>query len=113
MKQRVPKGEKYWYIGTDWRGIIVVYSTRDVNMVEDRNRFKDHNYFVTKKEALSMTKKLRAVLAGADVIETPSEEEMEIEANKIAEEIAGGPMSGCFRIAVKMTVEWLKSKIVK
>lgn len=108
--ERVKKGEKYWYIGTDSYGNISVYDTVDANTVADRNRFKANNYFNTKKEAERMARKLNAVFAGAEVIEMPPK----CEILKMAEDweintTYANADSGSFIEGV----EWIKSKIVK
>lgn len=77
-KTRVPKGKKYWFLAYDSirdKGINVLPSEEECCIV-DFNRCELGNYFHTKEEAESMARKLRAVLAGADVIEMPSEEEI-------------------------------------
>lgn len=70
--ERVKKGEKYWHIG-QWGDILMDY---EGGSPIDDWLFQYGNYFATEEQAESMSKKLRAVLNGADVIEMPSEEEM-------------------------------------
>lgn len=71
-KQRVKKGETYWFITS----LLDVQQNWDWCTNIERNRFERGNYFNTKEEADAMVSKLRAVLKGADVIEMPSEDEI-------------------------------------
>ena len=68
-KTRVPKGEKYWFINCFGE----VVSTTEQGIIDNYYRFNVGNYFHTKEEANTMTRKLRAVLKGTDVIEISSE----------------------------------------
>ena len=100
--QRVPKGEKYWYIDTT----LTVYT--DFNYTDyDEERMDIGNCFATKEEAESMARKLRAVLKGADVVEMPS--------NKIIveEALRRYTKTNDLYCAFKNGADWLKSKIVK
>lgn len=74
-KQRVPKGERYWHLYIGSRNITTMEKTDYYNSTDD-DYFKSGDYFTTQEEAEQMASKLRTVLAGADVIEMPSEEEM-------------------------------------
>lgn len=118
-KTRVSKGENYWYIDEFGR---VQSCTDNYEPYPSLVRFKTGNYFLTKEEAKSMAHKLNAVLKGADVIETPSEEEISKQATDIAwnrqddyydEE---GNVIQCYGEcydSAKDMYKWLKSKIVK
>lgn len=118
--ERVKKGEKYLYVLCDCDGFYIGEWT-DNRCGCDKTLFELGNYFHTKEEAEVMEKKLRAVLNGADVIEMPSEEEIQ---NKASEMCCIG---GCDRScedkhfcglafprerSIKMA-EWIKSKIIK
>ncbi len=99
QKQRVPKGEMYFYINegchvSDWKDTGGSFSAM---------RLLLGNYFHTKEEAESMARKLRAVLKGADVIEMPSEEEI----RKYTDNYTRYPVTS------RKAIDWLKSKIVK
>lgn len=117
-KTRVSKGENYWCID---RGLDVGANT-DVNNYFDEVMFRVGNYFHTKEEAESVARKLRAVLKGADVIEMPSEEEIE-DAMKtsVTESImCVAPYESFTPKATDLLecawlkgAEWVKSKIVK
>lgn len=117
-KQRVPKGEKLWFI--DYFGDIThIYEDYGAFVT---NLYDAGNYFHTEEEAESMITKLRAVLKGANVIEMPSEEELEHKATDIAMERKdeffdeAGELVLCFGEcydAAADMVKFLKSKIVK
>lgn len=114
--ERVKKGEKYWLIRI-FSGIIEVVKLLELNYSEDKANFEYGNYFYTRESAESMARKLRAVLKGADVIEMPSEEECETFAVELAREkafVSETFSTGAdWRMSSRMTVDWLKSKIVK
>lgn len=74
--ERVEKGEKYYVLLMDKFGIYPL-GHRDYRQQSDELLFEAGNYFHTKEEAEAMASKLRAVLAGAEVIEMPSEEKLE------------------------------------
>lgn len=69
-KERVSKGEKYWYIslvtGYGKNGISVDWDYDEYSMLENL-KYAEGNYFVTQEEAESTARKLRAVLNGAAV----------------------------------------------
>lgn len=67
-----------------------------------------NNCFNSEEEAEAMAKKLRAVLKGADVIEMPSEEELE---KKMPEFF--NPKNEEERVGWIKCYHWLKSKIVE
>lgn len=66
-KQRVPIGEKYWYL-VFFGGEVLIYSMIERNFSDDDEHFAMGNYFHTQEEAETMARKLRAVLKGADVV---------------------------------------------
>lgn len=121
-KTRVSKGEKYWYIVSDFFAGDF-YTTRGVDFYEDiqDGRFAMGNYFRTKEEAESMAKKLRAVLNGAEVIEMPSEYDIDDVANnldsepcclhEIKEECI--TKNHAYMAGFLYGVKWIISKIVK
>lgn len=117
-KTRVNKDERYWYVCFDDEdgGIVASMSFDDYTDLHDvRNRIG--NYFHIKEEAEIMVRKLRAVLNGADVIEMPSEGEIEDEAyenNHIHKERGdcNYPDDLCIESFIE-GVNWFKSKIVK
>ena len=111
-KTRVPEGEKYWYILLTYEGVEVNYKSESLSCF-DKERFHNDNYFATKESAETTARKLRAVLKGADVIEMPSEEEIEKEAVSIAMNICGDDYWRDCEEAVHKATDWLKSKIVK
>ena len=69
--ERVKEGEKYWYIFIYCNEITIDFKIEN-GRGEDYARSKIGNYFHTKEEAEACARKLRAVLAGADVIEMPN-----------------------------------------
>ena len=71
-KKRVSKGERFWFVNIIGQVSGGIEYTSDI----DAALFKKGNYFTTKEEAEAMAKKLHAVLAGADVIQMPSEAEI-------------------------------------
>lgn len=120
-KKRVEKGEIYWYVTNVCDGVEVI-PTREYNTYADKASYESGNYFITKDSAESTAKKLRAVFKGADVIQMPSEEEIE-DAMKtsITESIFSGSPYGQFtqratdllECAWMKGAEWLKSKTIK
>lgn len=112
-KKRVNKGEEYWYL----TGVCNVEKGWDNYDFIANLDFINNNYFCTKEEAEAMAKKIKAVLNGADVIQMPSEEDCETFAAELAQEKAfvGKTFSTRreWRMASRMTFDWLKSKIVK
>lgn len=113
---RAEKGEIYWYIQF-YCCALVVDTIIDGRDWFANGNYERGNYFKTKEEALKMIEKLNAVLKGADVIEMPSEEEIEEEAyenNHIHKERGdcNFPNELCVE-SFKDGANWLKSKIVK
>lgn len=114
-KQRVPIGEKYWYI--DKYGSIQEYIER--GSLLNYYHYKSLIYFHTEEEARVMRDKLRAVLNGAEVIEMPSEEEIEAIKNEIAEKLYPTKYASCepFNLVIRRGflegVALINSKIVK
>lgn len=103
-------------------GGFVVNCKIDEGSSDDNVRFDIGNYFIVKEEALSMARKLRAVLAGADVIEMPSEVEMSQQAVDIAWKrqddyyYKNGESVFCYGECYDSASDmyyWLKSKIIK
>lgn len=79
MEQKiVEKGEKYWCVGEDMNPLEAVYGE---NWALDVLRLEAGNCYTDYHECYVMCGKLRAVLAGADVIQMPSEDEIWKEAN--------------------------------
>lgn len=119
-KTRAPKGKYYWWIYLD---NLNAHCSQDTTQDDyDRQsdiRYETGNYFNSFFEAVSVAKKIRAVLAGADVIEMPSEEEIESVASKICHEIekcgivSGHPISGYITSACKSMADFFNNKIVK
>ena len=67
--ERVKKGEKYWYLEIEEGLGISTDFTYDSYDPLDNNNLETGNYFHTKEEAETVAEKIRAVLAGADIIE--------------------------------------------
>lgn len=123
-RERVNTGENYWYISSGVDGIFKVSKDKEDGQVEDEVRFNNYNYFTNEEDAELLTKKLNAVLHGAEVIEIPSEEEI-FRAGfdnipcwcKDGDSHQGVDCDICCvpdeRKAFYNGVEWLKSKIVK
>lgn len=106
-KTRVKRSGKYWYIQWDFT-IDYAWDDREV---EDEERYEVGNYFHSKEEAEAVAKKIRAVLNGADVIETPSEEEIKERLNMI---MPTGPAEPwCVEGYCKHMIDFVKSKIVQ
>lgn len=119
--ERVNKGEKYWILYMDRFGIYPI-KHRDTRHQHDDLFFATGNYFNTEEEAEAMAEKIRKVLKGADVIEMPSEKEIEDAMNtSVTESIMSISPYGEFTLratdllecAWLKGAEWLKSKIVK
>lgn len=114
-KQRVPKDEPYyWIMSSSKYGFLSVYH-EEMNLVSDNDRWESGNYFNSRKDADVIAKKLNAVLKGAEVIEMPSDEEIQkVLAEKIP--IHGGRTYGealncCW---FEEGIHWLRdNKIVK
>ena len=116
-KTRVNKGEKYWYIHYVMDNVFSIEESIDDYEIFDNYKYKYGNYFHTKEEAKSVALKFLAVLAGADVIEMPSEEEIEAMAEMVYPNGTNvKPLYSCEEFAqtsFKYGVYWLKSKIIK
>lgn len=108
--ERVNKGEKYWMVLV-WWSHVYVDEVVDLHCISDEDNWNQGNYFNTKEEAEVMAEKLRAVLKGADVIEMPSEEELDKKLDECGTVI--GKRDWDTQRAFLFAVEWLKSKIVK
>lgn len=120
-KTRVKNGEKYWFINTNaaqtnmWADWDMEGNYPSI----DKARLKNGNYFNTKEDAEVCARKLRAVLKGADVIEMPSEEEIESVASKIGHNIekqgiiSSGAINGYITNGCKSMAEFFNNKIVK
>lgn len=102
-KTRVKKGEKFWFIDLNFEVCLLSHS--DQREPTDDWLYDSGNYFATLEEAEAVARKLRAVLNGADVIEMPSEEEIEKRRVFWDHTDARTGFGDCLR--------WLKSKIVK
>lgn len=77
-KTRVTKGEYYWWIDSyEFQPHFAQETTQDDYLGQSDERYEVGNYFNSFFEAESMANKLRAVLKGAEVIEMPSEEEIQ------------------------------------
>lgn len=96
--ERVKKGRKYYYI--DDRMFIL--ECIETGSPIDDARYKVGNYFHSPHKLSDMSFKLEKVLKGADVIEMPSEEEI----NHQSELYTYPPL-------FKAAINWLESKIVK
>lgn len=107
--ERVKKGGEYWaVITTPYIGVELFHDDRCALNHYD---FEVGNYFATKEEAEAMTRKIKAVLNGADVIEMPSEEEIK---KAIKEVLPSDPVAPwCVDGYCRYIVDWLKSKIIK
>ena len=103
--ERVEKGEKYWCVGEDMNPLEAVCGE---NWALDVLRLKAGNCYTDYHECYVMCGKLRAVLAGADVIQMPSEKEIKQAAYISDSDFEDSQFSG-----FKSGVEWLKSKIIK
>lgn len=117
-KTRVPEGDQYFYVGST--GIIK--EDWDELRPIDNERFENSNYFHTRKEAEAMARKLRAVLNGADVIETPSDKDIEEAMKRSVTEsiLCVAPYESFTPKATDLLecawtkgAEWVKSKIIK
>lgn len=120
-KTRVPYGEKFWFIRTDGR---INYGLEYEDLY-CKDFFDCGNYFATKEEAEQAARKIRAVFAGADVIEMPSEEEIKKSVDYIASECVAEPTGWIEELqrpelsfkdlkdAIVEGINLLKSKIVK
>lgn len=69
-KTRVKKGEKYWSVVYTSREGFAPFNYTETDDECDILDYERGNYFATFKEAEAFANKLRAVLKGADVIET-------------------------------------------
>lgn len=111
--KRVKKGDKYWFINHE--GMVIV--DEDERWVGDDRCYECGNYFTSRESAEAMAKKLRAVLKGADVIEMPSEEEINEKASELYpsqyNEYAGMYEVPSEKLGFGDCIDWLKSKIVK
>ena len=111
--KRVGWGKEYYFINTNFE----VEFDYDYRASPDNLKFDNNNYFTAKEKAESMAHKLRAVLAGADVIEMPSEEEIVDAAEEHVEacDEEGYPYADDedAKAAFRNGVAWLKSKIIK
>ena len=116
--ERVKKGKKYWYLNDR----LFVLECIETGSPIDDARAEVGNYFHSPHKLSDMSFKIEKVLKGADVIETPSEEEIREKASDIAfieepysennlGELEYG-ISNMSDSAIKMA-NWLKSKIVK
>lgn len=74
-KTRVQKGEGYWRLEQQGDFLAVVY-LHDFYTYANNRDFEQGNYFLDESSASSARRRIFAVLAGADVIEMPSEEEL-------------------------------------
>lgn len=112
MKQkRVEKGEKYWCVGEDMNPLEAVCGE---NWALDVLRFEAGNCYTDYHECYVMCGKLRAVLAGADVIQLPSEREINQESVWNAYDHDGDlERIDCEAERFVDGVNWLKTKIVK
>lgn len=113
--ERVKKGEKYWSFLIYTHGYRILEFTEGESYAGndefDAEGAAFGNYFHTKEEAEAMTRKIKAVLNGADVIEMPSEEEIK---KAIKEVLPSDPVAPwCVDGYCRYIVDWLKSKIVK
>lgn len=104
---KVPDGDGKvsWLTGSD--GVVMAMMSGAAILTANLNAFGKAG---TDKQVLSTVQKLRAVLKGAEVIEMPSEEDMEkmLPDADCNDELASGACIGwrdCFR--------WIESKIVK
>lgn len=111
--ERVKKGEMYWFIFRTKGGGFVVNCKIEEGSSDDNARFDIGNYFIVKEEALSMARKLRAVLNGADVIEMPSEDEEDREISKQMEMTSyRGEEEDIYTNGFLGCIYWLKSKMI-
>lgn len=114
--ERVKKGEKYWYI--DLEGDWCTYWDIEDYLSSD-DLIAIGNYYHTEEQAESVVRKLRAVLKGADVIEMPSEEEINKQGIEFISDLHGRLYNAtseemCLQlITYNACGNWLKSKIVK
>lgn len=109
-KTRARFGEKYWYV-VEYAGDFTTASAIDYYEHYDDDLFESGNYFLTEEEAESMARKLRAVLAGAEVIKMPSGEEIKERLDMI---LPTQPVeSWCVEGYCKHIIGLILSKIVK
>ncbi|MCQ2166400.1 MAG: hypothetical protein MJY49_03075 [Bacteroidales bacterium] len=113
-KTRLPRMKKYWYIQIEEDSVCVNWDVDNHNASANED-FERGNYFHTKEDAEAMIEKLRKVLAGADVIEIPSEEDIVSEKAKIAFAITRfGLVASYIAVEAASKMEkYFKSKIVK
>ena len=106
-KKRVEFGEDYYFIDLNMQ----INCECELHSGFESELFKADNYFATEEQAEAMANKIKAVLAGADVIEMPSEKEIESAIPTYADrpaEFSAGIGNGWWQC-----IEWLKSKIIK
>lgn len=122
--ERVKIGELYFFIkANDYLDFTTGYEV-DVRNKQNDDDFEKGNYFLTNDDAVSAIMKLRAVLKGADVIEMPSEEEMQTletkdivmaefleESYKDSDVIMHGRHA--YWKGWNAATRWIKSKIIK
>ena len=112
--KRVKEGEKYWFIEDAFFEAVEDFD--DYTYIHGW-RYETGNYFPDKESAVKAAVKLRAVLAGAEVIEMPSEEEIitTISSLKHEKDLDDGetPNVGLYDIGFGEAIYWIKSKIVK
>ena len=112
-KTRLPYGKEYYYVYMCHGCRPAVSSKYEKHMGEDSANFRCGNYFLNRKEAWALANKLRAVLNGAEVIEMPSEVEMQTRRPEIDVEGMNGVEYSCFLSGFTYGYRWLESKIVK
>lgn len=112
--ERVDKGEKYWCVGEDMNPLEAVCGE---NWALDVLRLKAGNCYTDYHECYVICGKLRAVLAGADVIQIPSGAEI---LDAAEEHVEACDEDGCpyadvedAKAAFGNGVYWLMSKIIK
>lgn len=103
---RVNKEEMYWFVD-ELGNIDSAYE--DERIIDDL-RYESGNYFHSYVEAVPLSKKIEAVLKGADVIEMPSKEEM---LNSLPSDWSFEQYMSGVGIGWHKCYDWLKSKIVK
>lgn len=109
-KKRFEKGEDYYFIDMTMQ----INCGCELRSGFESELFNVGNYFATKEEAEACAKKLRAVLAGADVIQLPSEGEINQASVWNAYDHDGGlNYIDCEAERFVDGVKWLTSKIIK
>lgn len=115
-KTRVDLYKRYYFLYfSRLDGRVQVAVRHDTRNSEDYARFKSGNYYASEKKAHSLARKINAVLEGADAIETPESNEVDMIQREIGLEVGGEDeelVEAASLGAIRM-INWLIDKIVK